>query len=107
MNFGETLLYVTTKDVQDAERIGRALVEKRLAACVNILAGMRSMYWWNGKVETAQETVLLVKTTQQSACETMKAIVDLHEYDVPCVMAFSVQGGHQPFLDWIHQVVDG
>lgn len=105
MQYEETVLYVTAKDVQDAERMGRVLVAKRLAACVNILGGMRSVYRWKGKIEVGHEAVLLVKTTRKAAKRALEMIVELHENEVPCVISFPVVDGHGPFLHWIHAQV--
>jgi periplasmic divalent cation tolerance protein len=94
-------VYVTTADREEARRIGRALVEHRLAACVNILDGMSSFYRWEGAVQDAQETVLIAKTRAElveALCEKVKA---LHSYRCPCVVALPILGGNPAFLDWI------
>jgi periplasmic divalent cation tolerance protein len=93
--------YVTAKDREEAERIGRALVEERLAACVNILDGMRSIYRWQEKVEDAAETVLLVKTDASRTQAVIDKVKQLHSYSCPCVVVWPLTGGNPEYLDWI------
>lgn len=99
------LVYITTPDVEQARRIGRYLVEKRLAACVNILPVMESLYWWDGSVQNDREAVLLAKTTAAAVEELRAAVVELHPYEVPCIVAIDMVAGHEPFLRWIHAQV--
>ena len=75
------LVYTTWPSIVEAEQAGRAIVEKRLAACVNILPGMISHYWWQGKIERAEEAVMLVKTRASLAEAVRKAVKELHSYD--------------------------
>jgi periplasmic divalent cation tolerance protein len=101
------LVYMTAPDADTAHRIGRAIVERRLAACVNIIPGMQSLYWWDGKIQDEHEVVLLAKTTAMSFAALKECIVDLHPYEVPCIVSVALQNGHGPFLDWIRaQVLD-
>lgn len=97
------LVYVTVPDMDTARRIGREVVEQRLAACVNILPGMESMYWWDGAVQSSQEVVLLAKTQSSVFKAFTNRVVELHPYEVPCVVGLPIKGGHTPFLDWIGQ----
>ncbi len=99
------ILYVTVPDAETAERIGRALIEDRLAACVNILPGMRSLYRWRDAIETCEETVLIVKTTKPSVNEARKRIISLHPHEIPCVIVFPVdrESSHSAYLDWLIQ----
>ena len=76
-----SLVYVTTGSPEEAERIGAMLVERRLAACVNILDRMRSLYWWKGKVESADEVVLLAKTRTDRVSRLVEAVVEAHSYE--------------------------
>lgn len=95
--------YVTTRDREEALRIGRALVEARLAACVNILDGMRSVYRWEGRIEEASETVLLVKTEASRTGEVVAKVKELHSYACPCVVFWPLSGGNPEYLDWIRR----
>ncbi|WP_428559639.1 MAG: divalent-cation tolerance protein CutA [Solidesulfovibrio sp. DCME] len=94
-------VYITAASPEQAEQIGRALVTERLAACVNILPGMRSIYHWQGAVETATETVLIAKTREALAAALAARVKDLHTYDVPCVVTLPITGGNPAFLRWI------
>lgn len=95
------LAYMTAATVADAKAIGRALVEDRLAACVNVIPGTISVYRWDGAVEEAEEAVLIAKT-RDSLFEALVARVEaLHEYDNPCVIRLAISSGRTPFLDWI------
>lgn len=98
---GVRLVYVTAPSLAEAESLARLAVERRLAACANILPGMRSLYWWQGKLEQADEVVLLLKTTEALAAELTRALASAHSYDCPCVVVLPIEGGHLAFLDWI------
>lgn len=97
----------TAPDAAVAERIGTALVEERLAACVNILADVTSIYRWKGSVERATEVLMVVKTTPGAVARLRARIVDLHPYDVPEVLALAVPTGHEPYLEWVRAEVGG
>lgn len=103
----ESLVYMTCETMKEAEGIGSVLVERRLAACVNILPGMKSMYWWEGKVEQAEEVVLIAKTSDSLVEELTQAVKAMHGYDVPCVVSVPIQGGNSDFLDWIRSETKG
>ena len=94
-------VYMTASSAEEARRIGRALVEARLAACVNILDAMTSYYWWQGKIEEGQEAVLIAKTTRARIEALTARVKSLHSYSVPCVVGLPIAGGNQDFLDWI------
>ncbi len=94
-------VYMTTGSRQEAERIGSALVQERLAACVNLFEGMTSMYWWEGQVQQDSETVLIAKTRAERFEALRSRVVELHSYECPCVVALPVETGHAPFLNWI------
>jgi periplasmic divalent cation tolerance protein len=98
---GIRLIYITMNGADEARRIGRALVEARLAACANIIDPMTSVYWWEGKVQEGRETVLIAKTTAAQVDALTQKVRELHSYDCPCVVALPVDGGNRAFLDWI------
>lgn len=98
---GQRFVYMTAGSPEAAARIGKALVEARLAACVNILEGMRSMYWWEGRVQEDRETVLIAKTRDTLVEALTEKVRALHEYDCPCVVALPIEGGNRAFLEWI------
>ena len=94
-------VYVTTGDEAEADRIAATVVEERLAACANVIPGMRSVYRWQGKVERGQETVLILKTTGALSAQLIARIKALHSYEVPCVVTLVVEGGNPDFLAWV------
>ncbi len=95
------LVYMTAKDMSEAKKIASAIVEEKLAACVNILPGMESIYHWQGKVENEMEVVLLAKTKSMLVAQLTDRVKELHSYDTPCVVAVSISGGNPDFLEWI------
>lgn len=97
----ESFIYITCADEAEAESIGSMLVQRRLAACVNILPGMKSLYWWQGKLERGREAVLLAKTRTELVDALTEAVKEAHGYEVPCVVAMPISGGNQDFLAWI------
>lgn len=94
-------VYVTAGSREAALGLGRALVEARLAACANVIPGMRSVYRWRGAIEEADEAVLIVKTRRALVDALTAKVRALHDYDCPCVVALPVIGGNPAFLDWI------
>jgi periplasmic divalent cation tolerance protein len=95
------LVYTTWPSIVEAEAAGRKIVERRLAACVNILPGMISHYWWDGKIERAEETVMLVKT-RAALAEPVRAMVkDLHSYATPAIMVLPVESADDAYHQWI------
>jgi periplasmic divalent cation tolerance protein len=95
------IVYMTAKDVSEARKLGRALLKDRLAACVNILGPMESMYWWRGVVQNEKEVVLIAKTTARNLNALMRKVLSIHSYDVPCVVALPIAKGNPAFLQWI------
>jgi len=89
------------------QRIAIALLERRLAACVNALPGVVSRYWWRDRLETGEETLLLVKTTAAKVDGVIAAVGELHPYDVPEVLALPVEAGAQPYVDWVNDATSG
>jgi periplasmic divalent cation tolerance protein len=94
-------VYMTTESAEEARRIGRELVESRLAACVNILEGMSSLYWWEGEVQEGSEVVLIAKTRQGRLRDLIDKVKSLHSYSCPCVVALPILAGNPDFLAWI------
>ncbi len=92
----------TCASAAEADRIARQLLEKRLAACVNIVAGARSMYWWQGAVEEAAEWLLIIKSRQGLWEELRAEIQRLHSYEVPEVLMLAIEDGCPKYLDWLN-----
>ena len=94
-------IYAIFGSAGEAERIGRAMVEQRLAACVNILGPCRSFYRWQGEVEEAEEVAAIFKTSGAGAAALMAAIHSLHSYDVPAIVQLPVAASHRAYLVWV------
>ncbi len=97
------LIYITARDKKQAKRIGRKLVEERLAACANISGGIDSFYFWEGRLRRDHEAVLIVKTSHGLLNRLIKRVKSLHSYSVPCIVALPVIGGNPDFLAWVRK----
>lgn len=95
------MVYMTMETPQQARDIGRALIEARLAACINIIDGMKSLYWWQGTVQEGTETVVIAKTRQDAVEKLTAKVKEMHSYDCPCVVSLPIDNGHPEFLSWI------
>ncbi len=95
------VVLVTTPTPERAAEIARAVVEERLAACGNVLAGVRSVYRWEGKVQEDEEALLVLKTTRDRFEALRARVLALHPYQVPEVIALPVEAGSAPYLAWI------
>lgn len=93
--------YVTCKDINQARTIGSTLLKEKLAACVNIIQGMESIYRWEGNFESAQEVILLIKSRESLSLKIRARITELHSYKTPCILDIPVQGGNEPYINWI------
>ena len=94
-------VYAVFGDANEAERICRLMVEERLAACVNIIGPVRSIYRWQGAVEDSEEIAAIFKTTDAQADALMTRIAGLHSYDVPCVVTWPIDKILSPYADWV------
>ena len=101
------LVYTTWPSIVEAERAGRSIVEKRLAACVNILPGMISHYWWEGKIERAEEVVMIVKTRASLAEAVREAVKELHSYTTPAIMVLPLESVDADYYRWIVAETEG
>ena len=99
-------IYITCKDTSQAQTIGKALVENRLAACANILPGMQSIYSWKGEIVEDEEVVLIAKSTADRVDALTEKVKELHSYEVPCVVAMEIKEGNPEYLRWIEEAVD-
>jgi periplasmic divalent cation tolerance protein len=94
-------VYVTTGDREEAVTIGREVVGARLAACANILDGMRSIYWWEREIEEDDEVVLILKTRESLVGRLVERVKSLHSYECPCVVALPIVDGNPDYLQWL------
>jgi len=97
----ECIVYITTNSEEEAEIIGRNIVAKKLAACVNIIGNMKSIYHWEGKIESAQEIILIAKTKKALMSELIENVKTLHSYECPCIVAIPIIDGNVDYIKWI------
>jgi periplasmic divalent cation tolerance protein len=95
------VVLVTAKDTAEGEKIAKAVVEKKLAACCNIVKDVRSIYQWEGKVEQSSEVMLFIKTRRDAFAALEREIKSLHSYKVPEILELSVLGGSEEYLKWV------
>ena len=98
-------VYAVFADADEAERIGRAMVEERLAACINLLGPVRSIYRWQGAIESADEVAAIFKTRHDRVDALMTRIAGLHSYDVPCIVTWPVDKLLGAYADWVEDSV--
>ncbi|MCD6452043.1 MAG: divalent-cation tolerance protein CutA [Acidobacteria bacterium] len=101
----KVIIFTTTETEKEAEKIANALLEDRIAACVNIIPKIRSRYWWQGKIEKSGETLLLIKTKENLVSRVEERIKSLHSYECPEVVAIEISEGSADYLDWIEQTL--
>lgn len=99
-------LYMTAGGRDEALKLGRALVEERLVACVNVFDGATSLYWWDGGVQEDAETIVVAKTRASGVERVVERVKELHSYDCPCVVALPIVGGNPAFVQWIGDEVE-
>src|SRR5689334_6501508 len=94
-------VYTTHPSLVEAERTGKALLEQRLAACVNILPGMISHYWWQGAIERGEEVVMIVKTRAALAEPVRATVKSMHASTTPAILVLPIEGGEPGYLEWL------
>lgn len=98
---GIRLVYMTAASLEEGKAIGKALVSSRLAACVNMVEGVHSLYWWGGEVQEADEVVLVAKTREELIPDLIERVKSIHSYECPCIVTLPILDGYRPFLDWV------
>lgn len=103
MFYNLRLVYITTKDKQEAKTIGKKLVQEKLAACVNIMDGMEAIYRWEGEIVEDEETILIAKTPYHNVAELTKRVKELHSYECPCIISLQLteQEGNEEYQQWL------
>ena len=99
------LVYITTKNREEAQHIATVLVGERLAACANIVESIRSIYRWKGETHNDPEALLLVKTREDRVADLIKRARELHSYECPCIVSLPISDGFAPFLNWVAEEV--
>ena len=103
---GEIVVFVTAGTEEEARRIAEVLLGERKAACVNIVPKVDSLFWWQGKLDSAQESLLIVKAKTSLLNEIVTLVREIHSYDTPEIIALPIVGGNQAYLDWIDKEVE-
>jgi periplasmic divalent cation tolerance protein len=98
-------VHVTVKEIEEARKIAKSLVKRRLAACVNILPGVESYFWWKDKLEEDNEVILVIKTKATLLPELVKSVKRLHSYSLPEIIAVPITGGSRDYLEWMDSEV--
>lgn len=99
----ETISFATCKDASQAKKIARALVKEKLAACVNLVPGVTSVYTWKGKTEEAREVLLVIKSRRALSKRLVARIRALHSYEVPEVITIPIASGNPAYLRWVRE----
>ncbi|TXT66149.1 MAG: Divalent-cation tolerance protein CutA [Promethearchaeota archaeon] len=99
------IFFVTTPSNEEAQKIAHHLVEHKLAACVNIISPITSIYWWNDTIEEDNEVFLLIKTTQSKAQQLIQTIEEIHTYDTPECIGIPIEKGSKKYLEWLNSVL--
>lgn len=95
------MVYMTAANAEEAQRIATVLVGERLAACVNVLGPIRSTYRWRGAIEHSEEVALIAKTARPRLEALIDRVRQIHSYETPCVVAWPITAGSEPFLRWV------
>jgi periplasmic divalent cation tolerance protein len=95
------LFYVTTPDIETAQKISRTLLQEGLIACANILPKMESLYWWEGKIESTQEVVLILKSTSVQSSRIIARVESLHPYNTPCILTLPIEKSSEAYVRWL------
>ena len=104
MSYEPVLIYMTTADLNEAERLGELLLQKRLVACVNLpQGGMISMFHWQDQLDHSKEQLMLAKSTRDHLPAIQQILKEHHSYECPCLLALPILGGNPSFLDWIKE----
>ena len=101
------VVLVTTKNAREANKISKKLLEEKLIACANIIKGIRSVFWWQGKIDTAQEVLLVLKTKRHLFKKLITTVRSIHSYDVPEIIALPIIEGDGDYLRWLDTSVGG
>jgi len=99
------VLFITTANTGEAQQISKVLLEQRKAACVNIIPNIDSLFWWEGKLDSERENLLVVKTKASLLSEIINLVKKVHSYAVPEIIAMPIVGGNQDYLEWIEKSV--
>ena len=105
MNAQYIVVLVTTKDKNQATKIAKGLLEAKLIACANIIGGVHSLFWWQGKIDSSKEVLLILKTKKSLFKKIEAKVKSLHSYQTPEIIALPIVDGSKPYLDWINSSI--
>ena len=100
-NEDKVVVFITVGTEQEAENIARVLIERRKAACINIIPKVRSLFWWQDKLDSAEESLLIAKTRASLVPKVISLVKEVHSYEVPEIIALPVTGGNEDYLKWV------
>ena len=100
------VLFITTATTNEAQRISKVLLEQKKVACVNIVPRVSSLFWWENKLDSAHESLLIVKTKASLLNEVVRLVREIHSYDIPEIIALPIVGGNKDYLEWIGKDVE-
>jgi periplasmic divalent cation tolerance protein len=95
------VVFITAEAGEEAALISKVLLEQRKAACISIVAGVNSMYWWQGKIDSSHESLLIIKTRASLLEEIIRLVKEIHTNEVPEIIALPIVGGNRGYLDWV------
>ena len=95
------LVYITTSGEEESKKIGKTIVEERLAGCINIIPTIESLYWWKGEIEEDNESVLIAKTKVSNIGNIIKRVKEIHSYENPAILAIPIIEGSKEYLDYL------
>ena len=99
------VIFITCSNKKEAKHIAQKLIKNRLAACVNIIEEIESVFWWQGKIDNAREVLLIIKSKKSKLNSIIKLVKSVHSYEVPEIIALPIIGGYKPYLDWLDESV--
>jgi len=98
------LVYITCKNIKEAKKIGKKLVEEKIAACVNIIPKVFSYFYWKNKFESVTESILLAKCSKKNLEKLIKRVKELHSYELPDISAIEIKKGLKEFIEWVNSI---
>ena len=101
----QVVIFITAKDNEQAQRIAKGLLKAKLIACANIVPGVQSLFWWEGKIDEASEILLVLKTSASKINKIIGKVKSLHSYDVPEIIALPIVAGNKDYLKWVNESV--
>ncbi|MCX5704581.1 MAG: divalent-cation tolerance protein CutA [Candidatus Omnitrophica bacterium] len=97
------VILITASKKKEAKKIAAKLLKEKLVACVNIVDKVESFFWWQGKIDNASESLMVIKSTKAKFRKIVKTVLSVHSYTVPEIIALPIIAGHKPYLDWIDE----